>query len=131
MLTQQEATNVAHEIFHKWNEALHTCNSHTVAELYTDDATFLPTLSNEFDHGQKEAEGYFEHFLKKHPDGEIIDESIQVYSDIIVHSGFYDFHIEENNQKSDANARFTFVYQKIDGIWKIAHHHSSLKPTGH
>ena len=45
-----------------------------VANLYTGNNTFLPTMSEEFKRGIKEAAGYFEHFLLKNPESKIVDE---------------------------------------------------------
>lgn len=77
----QENTQTIQEItsrnFSKWNSALQTGNPKEVAALYFKDATFLPTASREFKKGQKGAEEYFTHFLKKNPTGKIIKEEIK------------------------------------------------------
>ena len=71
LASPQENTQTIQEIasrnFSKWNSALQTGNPKEVAALYFKDATFLPTTSREFKKGQKGAEEYFTHFLKKIP----------------------------------------------------------------
>lgn len=116
--------------FSRWNEALLSGNPEIVANLYTEDATFLPTLSPEFKKGRLGAVEYFSHFLKKNPSGKIIEEKIQFFNDeLYSHSGLYDFEVDSGEGKrSLVNARFTFIWQKRNDEWKIVHHHSSLKP---
>jgi hypothetical protein len=43
-------------------------------------------------------------------------------------SGVYEFTMGANGSK--VLARYSFVYVKEDGEWKIAHHHSSAMPEG-
>ena len=120
----------AREIFQSWNDALQTKDKHKVALLYTEDDDFLPTMNGKFRHGIGETEEYFEHFLSKNPYGKIIDDHVFGNEEIIIHSGLYDFEVDDLNEgRINIEARFTFVYQKQkDGQYKIAHHHSSLKP---
>lgn len=127
---------LAADNFKIWNQALLSRNAHEVALLYSKDASFLPTLNPEFKNGQDGAEKYFQHFLEKNPEGKIVEEAVQetaVGKDGLVsgflHSGMYDFEIGESDHRQKVEARFTFLWQKDEtGTWKIAHHHSSLKP---
>ena len=123
--------NIAKEMFQKWNELLQTGDKEKVASLYTDDNAFLPTLSGDFKKGISGAEDYFAHFLEKNPFGKIIKEDIQGGENFIIHSGLYDFEVDDKNEgRVNVEARFTFVYKKCEnGEWKITHHHSSLKPV--
>ncbi len=116
--------------FVKWNQALQTNQAKEVAKLYSADATFLPTLNGTFKHGSEEAEEYFEHFLQKSPVGEIIEESVQKLSEnSFLHSGHYNFKLGPENNRTIAQARFSFVWQKNEvGEWEIIHHHSSVLP---
>ena len=130
----QENTQTIQEIasrnFSKWNSALQTGNPKEVAALYFTDATFLPTTSREFKKGQKGAEEYFTHFLKKNPTGKITKEEIQTFrADCYLHSGMYNFEVGPGDDRQVVKARFSFVWKKDDqGEWKIVHHHSSAKP---
>ncbi len=121
---------VAHECFNTWNEALQTNEPEEVAKLYSADATFLPTLNGTFKHGPEEAKDYFDHFLQKSPVGEIIEDSVQKLGEgCFLHSGHYNFELGPEDNRTVAQARFSFVWQKNEaGEWKIAHHHSSVKP---
>ena len=125
-----EIQEIARENFAKWAETLLTKDPKKVAELYAEDSTFLPTVSSEFKKGKLEAEDYFEHFLKINPKGEIKKEEIQPMGEnFYLHSGMYDFEVDEDGERAVIEARFSFVWRKdSDGKWKILHHHSSQKP---
>ena len=102
-----------------------------VAELYEENATFLPTMSSEFEIGQSGAEKYFKHFLEKHPVGKIIADEFQTLSpESYLHSGLYDFEVDDGKGgRETVPARFSFAWaQNEKGEWKILHHHSSVKP---
>ena len=131
MEKQKNFLEIARENFKKWNEALQTKDASKVAELYSKDNSFLPTLNGEFKAGQEEAEGYFEHFLLKNPAGKIVEEKIQPLGDAYIHSGLYDFEVGPADKREIVEARFTYVWREEDGKWKILHHHSSLKPVSH
>lgn len=122
--------SVVDENFKKWNDALQTKDPQKVAELYAENATFLPTVSGEFKKGQSGAEEYFKHFLEKNPAGEIIQEEAQILGDdCYLHSGMYNFEIGPDDNRQVIEARFSFVWKRDDqGEWKIVHHHSSVKP---
>lgn len=127
---QKNLLEIAHENFKTWNDALQTKDPKKVAELYSDDSTFLPTMSGDFKFGKDGAENYFEHFLLKDPIGIIKDEKIQEAGpNSYLHSGMYDFEVGPADKREIAEARFTYLWQKDkDGKWKILHHHSSVKP---
>jgi len=130
MPQNQIEQKVVSENFNRWNEALLSRDPKKVAELYTEDVTFLPTLSPDFKFGQEETEGYFKHFLEKNPEGKVIAEKFQTLSPkSYLHSGMYDFVVDQNGERKTVEARFTFLWEQDEnGEWKIAHHHSSIKP---
>ena len=67
--------------------------------------------------------------MKKNPFGTITDDSIQVYSaDAYLHSGMYTFELGEGDTRAPVEARFSYVWKKVNGYWKISHHHSSVRP---
>jgi len=112
-------------LFNEWNSALQTGDPKKVVALYEKDGILLPTVSNQVRHNHQEIEDYFIHFLSKGPKGEINESNIRVFNKLAINSGIYTFTF------SDATvvmARFTFVYRKTDGIWKIVEHHSSQMP---
>jgi len=115
-------------LFDTWNAALQTRDPDQVVTLYADDAILLPTLSNVVRHNHDEIRDYFVDFLKKNPLGTINQSNIRELGDVAVHSGVYTFDLTSGGEKSSALCRFTYVYQKIGGDWKIIEHHSSLMP---
>lgn len=125
-----EIQELAKENFAKWNDTLQTKDAKQVAALYTEDATFLPTVSGEFKKGQLGAEQYFHHFLEKDPTGVVVDEEVQSLSDdYYLHSGMYNFEVGPADKREIVEARFSFVWKKdANGDWKITHHHSSVRP---
>lgn len=125
-----QAEQIARDNFNRWNDALQTGVPATVAGMYTGDASFLPTVSPEFKHGAAGAESYFEHFLAKDPVGIIVEDEVQKINDsTILHSGLYNFEVGPEDDRSVVEGRFTFLWIKEGDKWKIAHHHSSIKPT--
>lgn len=121
---------VADENFTKWNELLQTNDPKQVANLYAEDATFLPTVSGDFKKGQNGAEEYFCHFMEKKPEGVITESVVQAINDeCYLQSGKYDFELGPEDSRSILHARFTFLWKRNEqGDWQIAHHHSSLNP---
>lgn len=121
---------IARQNFDVWNKALQTLDAKKVAELYTEDCTFLPTVSGEFKKGRHGAEGYFHHFLEKFPFGTIVEDEVQELGpDYYLHSGHYNFELGPKNNRSTVEARFSYIWRKDrKGNWKIAHHHSSARP---
>ncbi len=122
----------AKKVFDLWAKVLEGGSAEKVASMYTDDATFFPTLNGELKIGKEGAKKYFEHFLQKQPVGKIISSKV-AYSDDgqnIVLFGLYDFEvdIDEDGTRETVNAEFTFAFkQKNDSDkWEISHHHSAL-----
>jgi hypothetical protein len=67
--------------------------------------------------------------LKSKPQA-VIDESyIQIWSPTLAsRNGIYTFTLTTNGVESKVTARFTFVYRKEQGMWKIEQQHSSVLP---
>lgn len=126
----EKYSHIATKNFARWNNALQSRDAKKVTELYFPDATFLPTCSSEFLNEDCETEQYFKYFLKKNPIGKIVSEKVQVLSpSIYLHSGLYNFKIGEVGDRHTIEARFTFLWILDEqGVWKISHHHSSIKP---
>ena len=45
-----------------------------------------------------------------------------------LHSGLYTFELGDADARTPVEARFSYVWRKLDGMWKISHHHSSVRP---
>lgn len=121
-------------LFDVWNAALATKDAEQVTALYAPDAVLLPTLDADVKDSPDEIEGYFEDsFLPRSPRGVVTESHVDVIdADHAVNSGLYDFTVTDpgTGATSVVPARFTFVYEQIDGEWLISVHHSSVQPAG-
>ncbi len=112
-------------LFDNWNDALQTLDSQTVTDLYAQDAILLPTVSGKVRHNHEEIKDYFDHFLQLEPKGTIDEHNVRLFGDVAVNSGIYTFDL---NSGDSVQARYTYVYRKTEGEWKIVEHHSSKMP---
>jgi hypothetical protein len=65
-------------------------------------------------------------FLKLQPQGTINESTVRFLSpeeDVASNSGIYTFDIVKDGQKQQVQARYSFIYKKVNGAWKIAEHH--------
>jgi uncharacterized protein (TIGR02246 family) len=116
-------------LFDRWNAALQSGDSAKVTALYADNAVLQPTVSNRVRVSHAEIQDYFDHFLQAKPVGTINFREIrQVAPDAAIDSGVYTFALTQDGKVREVQARYTFVYQKVDGEWKILKHHSSAMP---
>ncbi|NVZ21541.1 SgcJ/EcaC family oxidoreductase [Pseudomonas costantinii] len=117
-------------LFDRWNSALQTGNAKTVVDLYAPDAVLQPTVSNQVRTTPDQIKDYFDHFLALKPVGQINYREIrQLGSNVAMDSGVYTFTLTEATGKvRQVQARYTFVYEQVDGQWKILNHHSSAMP---
>jgi len=128
-----DMVKVARDNFQKWNDALQTKNNKLVASLYSKtDLSFLPTVSPQHIKAISNTEEYFKDFVQKNPFGTITDDKVQVFDGgkAYLHSGMYTFELGDAGSRTPVQARFSYVWRKEDGEWKIAHHHSSVTPAG-
>ncbi|MEC7107731.1 MAG: SgcJ/EcaC family oxidoreductase [Verrucomicrobiota bacterium] len=118
--------NTILNLFDDWNKALQTGNPDEVVKLYDKNAILLPTLSPQVRHSHEEIKDYFVHFLAKKPIGKINESNVRIFGNLAINSGIYTFNFKDG---SSAQARFTYVYKKVDkNNWIIVVHHSSLLP---
>ena len=119
-------------LFDKWNKGLQTKSPEVVADFYTEDCLFLPTLNWEFKKWKKWVLEYFKHFLKTNPTWKIVEDAVEKLSDnAYLHTWLYNFEVDWNNkwERKILEARFTYTWKNLwDNNWKITHHHSSLRP---
>ncbi|GHH65769.1 SgcJ/EcaC family oxidoreductase [Promicromonospora soli] len=118
-------------LFDRWNAAVETGDPEKVAALYAPDAVLLPTLSPEIRTDHDGIVDYFEHFLAKNPSGERTRSVVEVLDGTTaIDTGLYRFTFTAaDGTQTFADARYTFVYEKLDGRWLIVNHHSSLVPA--
>lgn len=117
-------------LFDRWNSALQTGNVQSVVDLYAPDAVLQPTVSNQVRTTPDQIKDYFDHFMALKPVGQINYREIrQLGSNVAMDSGVYTFTLTEATGKiRQVQARYTFVYEQVDGQWKILNHHSSAMP---
>lgn len=116
-------------LFDRWNAALATGKPKEVVKLYAPDGILQPTVSNNIRTTPAAMEDYFEHFLTLKPKGTINYRQIRILdAKTALDSGAYTFELTQNGKPIKVRARYTFVYEKIGGDWKIVNHHSSAMP---
>lgn len=116
-------------LFDRWNAALATGKPSQVAALYAQNGVLQPTVSNEVRVGPAAIERYFVEFLKTKPQGVIDDREIRMLdADTALDAGVYTFSLTKDGKPTKVQARYTYLYEKIDGEWKIMNHHSSAMP---
>ena len=126
--TDPKAREVA-SLFDRWNAALATGNPKQVAALYASNGVLLPTVSNEVRVGPAAIERYFVDFLKAKPQGVINFREIRLLdADTALDAGIYTFSLTKDGKPTQVQARYTYLYEKIGGEWKIMNHHSSAMP---
>jgi len=116
-------------LFNLWNDALATGDSRIVASRYSSSdagTCLLPTVSDEPRTDFDGIKDYFDAFLKKQPQGEILDGVIRIGDGWASDTGIYEFTMGVDGSK--VKARYSYVYVYEDGVWKISHHHSSVMP---
>ena len=115
-------------LFNLWNDALATGDPAKVAARYSKNAILLPTVSDTPRKTNEAITDYFVSFLKNKPQG-VITQGVTIGGpDWAEDAGVYEFTMGADGSK--VLARYSFVYVKEDGEWKIAHHHSSAMPEG-
>merc|ERR1712151_1064848 len=123
-ITESEVRN----LFQLWNSALATEDPDAVAKRYAKDATILPTVSDVPRTDYDLIKDYFVNFLKKKPQGEILESYVTIGDNWCKDVGIYEFTMGATGDK--VKARYSYVYVYEDGEWKISHHHSSVMPEG-
>jgi len=114
-------------LFERWNEAMVGGDSAAVAALYADDAVLLPTLSNRIRRDREGIASYFKKFITWAPRSRLLEGAVRLFGDVAVHSGAYRFTFGSGPFR-EVDARFTFVYARRQGSWRIVEHHSSMMP---
>ncbi len=116
-------------LFGQFNAAWATRNPDTVTALFTRNAVLLPTLSNTPRTDHAAIRDYFVGFLKKSPVGTIDTSSIRIDCNTASRVGTWTVSLTDAaGIKSDVKARYSFIYRREGGAWKIDHLHSSVMP---
>lgn len=115
--------------FDLWKAALATKDPKVVAALFAPDAILEPTVSNQIRDTPSEVEDYFVDFLKLSPTPTINERYIRVLDEnTAIDAGIWTFDLVRDGKTSWVTARYSFVWEKINGVWKIQLLHSSAAP---
>ena len=116
-------------LFGDWNAALATGDPYLVADRYTPDAVLLATMSPDVRVDRAGIVDYFANFMLARPLAVVKRSFVRVLrSTEAIDSGLCRFTMKQDGHTVAMDARFTFVYEKIDGKWMIVTHHSSAMP---
>jgi len=121
-ITEKEVQN----LFYLWNDALATKDSEAVAKRYSKNAVLLPTVSDVPRTNYALIKDYFDSFLKKEPQGEILESNVIIGANWAQDAGIYEFTMGADGSKVKGRYSFNYIFE--DGAWKISHHHSSVMP---
>jgi hypothetical protein len=69
-------------------------------------------------------------FLRCIPDGTVTSDSVQRHGDdAYLHTGTYAFALGPAGDRRPAAARFSYMWRRLDGRWRITQHSSSALPS--
>ena len=115
--------------FEGWKAALATKDPRTLASLFAPNAILEPTLSNQVRHTPAGVEAYFVNFLKLSPKPTINERHIEILDEnTAIDAGIWTFDLVQDGKPTWVTARYSFVWEKIDGAWRIQMLHSSVMP---
>jgi uncharacterized protein (TIGR02246 family) len=112
-----------------WTEAYNSRDPKRITAAYARDAVFWGTSSKTV---RPTPDAIWEYFKDagKRPDArvEIKEQHIQVYGDVGINTGIYDFSDVRDGKRIPNPSRFSMVFHKRDGKWVLVQHHSSRLP---
>lgn len=112
-------------LLYTWVEKIKSNNANDVADLYHRDGLLLGTFSDSERKGKEQILDYFNELFNSHIDVDLKTKHIYKTKSLSTVSGLYNFIIDNKV----IEARFSFVFIKVDQKWKIISHHSSLIPN--
>lgn len=129
--TQQCVSITKNDVIHffdHWNEALQNKNLDVIVSSYDKNAVLFPTLSNKPHANHDEIRNYFVDFIKRSPSAAITQRTIKTGCNWATDTGLYTFELKSPTT-TEIKARYSLIYEYLDGHWLIIHHHSSMVPT--
>jgi uncharacterized protein (TIGR02246 family) len=114
-------------LFSLWNNALATCQSQIVAKRYARDAVLLPAISDEPRMDYDSIKNYYDTFLLKRPQKEVLERRITRGVGWAQDVGICVVTLRAE-RSTRFRARYSFLYVWEDKQWRIKHHHSSVMP---
>jgi uncharacterized protein (TIGR02246 family) len=114
----------------KWAEVFTDDNPDPILALYDTEAVMWGTLSPARRDNPAAIRDYFEKAFKALPGHKVTfgDQSIRVYGNTAINTGYYTFSFVKDGKPTSLPARYSFVYVKRNGDWKIVDFHSSKMP---
>jgi uncharacterized protein (TIGR02246 family) len=115
----------------EWAKVFVDDNPEPILALYAKDAVLWGTLSPTRRETPEALREYFVNAFKALPGHTVAfgDQLIRVYGDTAINTGYYTFSYVKDGQARSIPARYSFVYVKQDGKWRIVDHHSSAVPA--
>ena len=118
-------------ILERWSNAVNNHTPQEVLSLYSENAVLVATFSPNPLNTTEDIKGYFENFLSNPGAGVKFEfDSInkqEVGGNLTILSGLYTFLKEDDGNKVEVPARFTYVVDESSES-QIIHHHSSQLP---
>ena len=110
----------------RWSAAYTSNDPDEVTKNYWPDAILLGTVSPVMSEGTEAIRKYFS-ALKGSGNKNVVGErrTIVLGDGAVVVAGFYEFTGMKDGMPVPRPSRFTMLIVKRDGVWRIAHHHSS------
>jgi uncharacterized protein (TIGR02246 family) len=114
----------------KWAALFTDDNPDPILALYDKEAVMWGTLSPARRDNPAAIRDYFEKAFKALPGHKVTfgDQSIRVYGNTAINTGYYTFSFVKDGKPTSLPARYSFVYVKRNGDWKIVDFHSSKMP---
>jgi uncharacterized protein (TIGR02246 family) len=112
-----------------WCNVYNTRDPQRIVAYYAPDAVFWGTSSKTVRASPAEIMEYFKPAPTR-PDArvEIVEQHVQVYGDVGVITGIYNFSDMQNGKRVPNPSRFSMVFNKRGGTWVLVQHHSSRMP---
>lgn len=119
-------TEEGNAVVDRWSAAYNSNDPDEVAKNYWPNAILLGTVSPVISEGTDSIRKYFS-VLKGSGNKNVVSErrTIVLGDSAVVITGFYEFTGMQDGKPVARPSRFTMLIVGRDGVWKIAHHHSS------
>ena len=112
-----------------WRAAYDSRDPERISAQYAQDAVFWGTTSKIV---RATPAAIMEYFVdaRKRPDArvEIVEQHIQVYGDIGINTGLYNFSDVRDGKRVLNPSRFSMVFHRRGNAWVLVQHHSSRLP---
>ena len=109
-----------------WVAAYNSRDPARIAAMYEPDAVLWGTAARTISPTPDSIAAYFKDAGKR-PNArvDIVEQHIRILGDSAFNSGSYTFSNYDGDKAVQSPSRFTFVFHKRNGQWRIVHHHSS------